>query len=93
MAIAAEPTRYVACPKCGRTRRVSGRHARRTSLCRLCRSPAKLKEPTDSDRRFWLKQFTDEEIIDMAFWVFGEEGDLQNVRAWRELLSKPGLTG
>lgn len=65
---------------------LSGRHARRNPVCSLCRHPAKVKPPTDSDRRYWLKLFSDSDIVALAFFVFGEEGDVRVCRAWREHL-------
>ena len=81
-----EIPRDVICPSCGSVRRVSGRHARRSPTCSLCRYPARVKPITNSDRRFWLKTFSDEEIIEIAFWMFNREGDIEAVRTWRAAL-------
>ena len=91
MAIAASSTREIVCPGCGRRRTVSDRNARRKPQnCNLCRHPGKRKAPDDSDRRFWLKHFSDKEILEMAEGIFGDEpeakGDPGTVRAWRSLL-------
>jgi hypothetical protein len=73
--------------ECGRARLVSERHARRAAyVCNLCRHPTKKQPPSDSDRRFWLNIFLDEEIIEIAFWLFGKQGDIECVREWREIL-------
>jgi hypothetical protein len=80
-------TRLITCPGCGRQRVISDRNARRNpQTCNLCRSPKKYKPPDDGDRRFWLKKFTDKEILDLAFGVFQEEGSLECIRAWRSRL-------
>ena len=78
------------CPGCGRTRLVSERNARRNpQSCNLCRSKPSRKPPDDTDRRFWLKLFSDREILEIAFAVFEEEGDAETVLTWRqELLPK-----
>lgn len=81
-----EPTRDVICPMCGGRRRVSGRHARRSPVCSLCRHPAKIKAPEDKDRRFWLERFSDDEILDIAHGIFDKEGDLATIQAWRSHL-------
>jgi hypothetical protein len=86
------PTREVICPGCGRRRVLSDRNARRNPQnCNLCRHPDKVKPPDDSDRRFWLKQFSDKEILDIALGIFDQEGSLESVREWRENLL-PGVS-
>jgi hypothetical protein len=55
-------------------------------VCSSCRRPVKIKDPTNSDRRFWLKLFSDEEIVELAFWIFNQQGDVEVVRGWRTLL-------
>ena len=88
MALAsARATRELICPGCGRLRLVSSRTARRVpKTCNLCRHPSQYRPPTDSDRRFWLKSFTDREIVDLAFAIFDEIVDAENVHSWRERL-------
>jgi hypothetical protein len=74
-------TREVICPGCGDRRTLSIRHARRNagsygrpSLCKLCRTP-RPKPPTDSDRRYWLERFSDEDIVLLAWAFWKEERD------------------
>lgn len=78
--------RTVFCPGCGRPREVTDRHVRRgtvtTTLCNLCRFPARRIPPTNTERRFWLKRFSNEEIVMMAEALFGG-CDRANVEAWR----------
>jgi hypothetical protein len=83
-----EVPRDVTCPSCGGVRRVSRRHARRNpqNPCPLCRRPQRRQPPTDSDRRFWLRAFSDDEIIDIVLGMFDQRGDIEVVRAWRSLL-------
>lgn len=75
------------CPSCGTAREASDRHVRRGAirLCNLCRFPARRLPPTDRERRFWLKRFSDDEISMMATALFGSS-DLLNIKAWRERL-------
>lgn len=87
MSVALAPVREWVCPGCGRTRTLSERNARRKpQTCNLCRSQNKYKPPDDSDRRFWLKLFSDREIVDIVFGLFEEEGSLESVREWRARL-------
>lgn len=76
----------VACPGCGRLRELTDRHVRRggseTTLCNLCRFPARILPPTNTERRFWLRRFKDEELIDMAEAIFGG-CDPASIAAWR----------
>lgn len=77
----------VRCPGCGRLRELTDRHVRRggaeTTLCNLCRFPARRLPPTNAERRFWLRRYTDEQIAQMAEAVFGGESDHANIYAWR----------
>lgn len=89
--ITEELPREAICPSCGRSRRLSGRHARRNPVCSLCRHPAKVNPPTDSDRRYWLRIFSDEEIVQIAYFIFGQEGDPCVAHSWREALLPESL--
>lgn len=92
MVLAPEQTREVTCPRCGDKRVLSGRHARRNAgsygrpgLCPQCRTP-KPKPPTDSDRRYWLRRFSDDEIILFAWAFWKEDGDVGYCHELRVLL-------
>lgn len=78
--------RTVPCPKCGRPRELTDRHVRRGSahltLCNLCRFPARSLPPTNTERRWWLRNYSDEEIASMAEAIFGG-ADRANIYAWR----------
>lgn len=54
--------------------------------CNLCRSSAKYAPPSDSDRRYWLKIFSDVEIVTLATAIWDSPGDVEVVHAWREQL-------
>lgn len=92
VATAVTPTCEIVCPGCGRRRTVSERNARRNpATCMLCRNPSKRRAPDDSDRRFWLKRFSDLEIAEMAINIDGAADDifeaaLAEVRNWRSCL-------
>jgi hypothetical protein len=77
----------VVCPGCGRLRELTDRHVRRggseTTLCNLCRFPARKLPPTNVERRWWLELYTDEEIGIMAEAMFGGNCDHANIYAWR----------
>jgi hypothetical protein len=66
---------------------------RRPPLCDWCKSDARrTREPvraSDADRRFWLSRFSDQEIIDIAFAMFGA-GNFDAVREWRRRLGRAG---
>jgi hypothetical protein len=87
-----ENPRDVTCTGCGDTRVLSGRHARRNggsygrpNLCKLCRTP-KPKPPTDGDRRYWLRRFTDDDILLFAWAFWKEDGDADHCHAARMTL-------
>ena len=76
MVLAPAETREIVCPGCGGLRVLTARHARRAAgsygrptLCKRCRTP---RPPTDSDRRYWLRRFSDEDIVLLA-WAFWQE--------------------
>jgi hypothetical protein len=57
----------------------------------LCRNPSKRAPVDDTDRRFWLKLFSDRAIAEMAINIAGEDEEnmaaaLAEVRAWRDFL-------
>jgi hypothetical protein len=86
--------REVFCPGCGRPREISDRHARRTeepTLCVACRHPGKHLPPGDSDRRFWLERFSDEEIVLMVEAMTDRKADLDRIRWWRKELNPKGM--
>ena len=56
----------------------------------LCRHPAKHEPPTDSDRRFWLRKFSDVELRDMAYALGVEHASVENVTNWRQRLNANG---
>jgi len=62
----------------------------------LCRFPARLLHPTNTERRFWLDRFSDDEIAEMAAAVFGAPADLARIASERRRLAvalalPPGL--
>jgi hypothetical protein len=83
---------------CGITFVVSARYARAVrrgeyrSLCRRCSNERRSRKPrslpSDSERRFWLTRFSDEEILEMALALFGA-GSLASIRSWRARLEGP----
>jgi hypothetical protein len=81
-------------PECGRQRSVSARTARPgAGRCRLCISGDGVSEPPDDDdRRFWLQAFSDEELAEMAWFMFRHRPDREHIRGERErLLEGVGL--
>jgi hypothetical protein len=82
--------RSVICPGCGRVRELTDRHVRKIgsekTLCNLCRFPARRLPPTNTERRYWLRRFTDDEIAEMAEALFGAPADKANIYAWRQRL-------
>ncbi len=81
--------REVTCPNCGGIREVSDRHARRTetaTLCVACRNPSKHDPPSDTDRRYWLERFSDQEIVRMTEAMCDQKADLANIQRWRKQL-------
>lgn len=81
----------VRCPGCGRLRELTDRHVRRgrceTTLCNLCRFPARKLPPTNADRRFWLSHYSDEEIALMAEAISGGQADRAQIHTWRQRLN------
>lgn len=79
--------RSVICPGCGRVRELTDRHVRRSevekTLCNLCRFPARRLPPTNTERRYWLRRFSDDQIVEMAESCFGGTADRANIYAWR----------
>lgn len=80
----------VACPGCGRPRELTDRHVRRggseKTLCNLCRFPSRKIPPTDTDRRFWLRRYSDEDIAQMAEAITGRMADRASIYLWRTRL-------
>jgi hypothetical protein len=75
----------IECPECGRQRSVSARTARRgAGRCRLCISGDGVSEPPDDDRRFWLQAFSDEELAEMMWFLFGHRPDRAHICSERE---------
>lgn len=70
--------RYVTvrCVECGDTEQINDRSRRRKlaegkpHVCRLCRQIRNIKI-TESDRNYWRKRFTQEEIEAMAHAIWG----------------------
>ena len=88
-------TRYVdvVCPLCRLPRSITRRQARRITTgqadgrCRSCRHPQPERpRPDDMDRIYWLACFTDDEIAELAYFIFGG-GDVEAVAAWRARLT------
>src|SRR5262249_13786747 len=52
------------------------------ALCPLSRLRER-QPPTEDDRAWWLRHFTDAEIAQMTLAIFGT-GSVGNVRGWRE---------
>lgn len=81
----------VRCPGCGRPRELTDRHVRRggadKTLCNLCRFPARKLAITDTERRFWLRHYSDEEIALMAEAISGKQADRSEIAAWRVRLN------
>lgn len=77
----------VRCPGCGRLRELTDRHVRRGgskhTLCNLCRFPARRIPPTNSDRRFWLRNYSDDEIALMAEAISDGVASRAEISAWR----------
>jgi hypothetical protein len=42
--------------------------------------------PDDGDRRYWLETLSDEELADMAWFMFGHRPDREHIRCERERL-------
>ena len=80
------PFTEVACPSCGRTRRVSARQARRGSICRLCLYPDTEPKVTPADMRFWLNRFTDHELAVLASDMIGEMVKPEGIGRARQVL-------
>lgn len=82
----------VRCPGCGRIRELTDRHVRKVgdqiTLCTLCRFPARRIAPTITDRRFWLRRYSDDDIALMAEALFGA-CDRAAIAAWRHRLNIP----
>lgn len=78
----------VTCPCCGRQRDVSARTARRgAGKCRWCLSgDGVIEAPDDSDRRYWLERFSDEELAEIVWFTFGHRPDREHIRCERERL-------
>ena len=91
-ATAVTRTCEIVCPGCGRRRVVSERNARRApKTCMLCRNPSKRGAVDDSDRRFWLKKFSDQAICEMAMGISNASEEhfeiaLAEIRSWRSFL-------
>lgn len=77
----------VRCPGCGRLRELTDRHVRRggaeKTLCNLCRFPARKLEITNTERRFWLRRYTDEQIALMAEAISNGVANRLEIQAWR----------
>ncbi len=69
------PYTTVVCSGCGNRRQLTSRQARRGTRCRDCRHPLIERVVDDTDRRWALKHFSDHEIIELAYYMFGVEGD------------------
>lgn len=82
----------VCCPGCGRSRELTARHVLRggaeKTLCNLCRFPPRKLAPTNTERRYWLRRYSDEEIALMAEALFGA-CDRASIHAWRRRLNIP----
>jgi hypothetical protein len=78
----------VECPGCKRERLVSARTARRgAGRCRFCLDgTGDIPEPDDEDRTWWLVRFDDQEIAELALFIFGHRPDRERIRAERERL-------
>jgi hypothetical protein len=78
----------VECPVCRRERFVSSRTARRgPGRCTHCMSGDGVSEPPDDDdRRYWLERFSDEELAEMAWFMFGHRPDRAHICSERERL-------
>jgi len=84
----AQASVLVECPGCKRERLVSARTARRgAGRCAFCRSgDGVIEPPDDTDRVYWLERFTDDEIAEMALFMFGRRADRTRIRSERERL-------
>lgn len=75
------------CPGCGRPRELTDRHVRRggteKTLCNLCRFPPRKLAITNTERRFWLRRYTDEEIALMAESISNGIANRMEIRSWR----------
>jgi hypothetical protein len=67
---------------------VSARTARRgAGRCRLCLSgDGVIAPPDDDDRRYWLERFSDEELAEIVWFVFGHRPDREHIASERERL-------
>jgi len=86
----------VKCPGCGRFRELTDRHVRRggtsTTLCNLCRFPPRQIPVSNTDRRFWLRRYSDEDIALMAEAICANAeriADRGAIYAWRVRLNIP----
>ena len=67
--------------------RPCARGARRKPYEELSSTQAQTRAPvTDRERRWCLEHYTDEEIVQIAWAMSGEPGDIAVVREWRALL-------
>jgi hypothetical protein len=81
--VAAAASVSVRCPGCGTHRILSRRQARRAGLCLLCRSRPETPTATDDDLRWWLRRFTDAEIVALAADFAGRETSPSSLEAVR----------
>lgn len=79
----------VTCPECGRRREVSARHARRHTRCIDCAQGRTGKlTPTDRERRYMLRRFTDVEIVTLAGIIWQGQGSLRHCHRERVRLQE-----
>ena len=79
----------IVCPRCGLSREVTARQARRSkgTVCRRCSHEKPRKPPTDRERRFWLNRFTDYEIAELASGIWEVPVAPETIHIARERLA------
>lgn len=82
------PFETVRCPSCNEPRRISARQARRgVTLCRSCRYPPKIQEPNPSAIRWWLRNYSDDELAAIATDLTGIVVSATGIRRQRQVLT------
>lgn len=92
MAATLEAQRRVVCPGCGNVRWLTARNARggergeTTGLCSTCRHPPRLSTQAERDAaiRWWLDQYSDEEIAGFALALGVKSASAEYVAARRK---------
>jgi hypothetical protein len=91
-----EFTARIVFPSCGAKRETSARQGRRAfsgrtdPRCEGCRFGAQSRGAVDdSDRRFWLERFSDDEVVGLAWAFTGAHGSAEAVAVWRRRLGFP----